>query len=303
MVRYIARRFLFIVLVTVAIVYFVFLSMHLIARIDAGEAAVSMRTTMQLASQDMLTFFDGLVRGDLGEVPTISGDRPVNDILWTSYVNSMGLVVVALAGAALLGLLFGTLAALVRHRRWADLILLLTILGISIPSFLVAVVLQNAGILYRTTFGSRIVSMGGFGWDVQHMLLPVLVLAARPIAYITRAAYLSLGEILDEDFVRTAVSKGLRPQRTLFVHAYRNLAVPVLTAVGVSLRFTLSSLPIVELLFAWPGVGLRALEAINERIPLLVVVIALVLGLTIQVVNLLLDFTYQLADPRLRGQT
>ncbi len=303
MVRYISQRVLLMLAAALATVFFVFLGMLLIERTEAEETAVSLATVVSQAGTNTLDFATGALRGDLGEVPTVSGERPVNDILWSSYANSMGLVLIALTAAAGLGLLFGSLAALLRHRRWGDVFLLLTILGISVPSFLTAALLQNVGIWYSVTFGRRLVSMGGFGWDRQHLLLPVLVLAAWPLAYITRATYLALNDILETDYMRTALAKGLRPRRRMFVHAYRNLAVPVLTAVGVSLRLSLSSLPVVEFIFGWPGVGLRALEAINDRVPLLVVAIALLLGLTVQVVNLLLEFIYQAVDPRLRGET
>ena len=76
--------------------------------------------------------------------------------------------------------------------------------------------------------------------------------------------------------------------------------MPFLTAVGVSLRFSLSTLPVVEFIFAWPGLGLRILEAIRNRVPILVVTFALVIGMTIQMLSLLLDITYTLIDPRVR---
>lgn len=304
MSRTISQRLLLLILLAIAVVYLVFLGMFFIARVDAAAAPEPVATAdspFALAAENTLAFFQSALRGDLGEVPTVSGERPVNEILWVSYANSMGLVLIALVVATVGGVVAGSLAAFFRHRRWADLLLLLTILGVSLPSFLVAVLLQNAGILYSVTFGRRFVSMGGYAWDFQHLLLPVLVLGAWPLAYVTRATFLALSDILEMDYMRTALAKGLRPRRRIFVHAYRNLVVPVLTAVAVSLRFSLSSLPIVELIFAWPGVGLRALEAIQDRVPLLVVAIALLLGLTIQIVNLLLEVLFQAADPRLRG--
>jgi ABC-type dipeptide/oligopeptide/nickel transport system permease component len=142
--------------------------------------------------------------------------------------------------------------------------------------------------------------MGGYAWDFQHMAMPLLVLAARPVAYLTRSSYISLSRILEEDYIRTALSKGLTQSRMVWVHAFSNLAIPLLTAVGVSIRFSLSALPLVEYIFAWPGIGQRILEAINERTPLLVVAIALTIGLTIQLISFLLDLTYYFIDPRVR---
>jgi ABC-type dipeptide/oligopeptide/nickel transport system permease component len=132
------------------------------------------------------------------------------------------------------------------------------------------------------------------------MLLPVLVLAARPIAYLTRSSFLSLRSTMDEDYIRTARAKGLRNRTVTNIHAVPNIAVPVLTAVGVSLRFALVALPVVEFFFVWPGIGLLMLEAINGRQTVLVVTIALALGLTFLVLNLLLDIAYWFVDPRIR---
>jgi ABC-type dipeptide/oligopeptide/nickel transport system permease component len=148
--------------------------------------------------------------------------------------------------------------------------------------------------------GHRLVSVAGFGWDFQHMLLPVFVLAAWPLAYLTRASFLSLGRVMEEDYIRTAYAKGLTRNWTVRDHALRNMAVPLLTALGVSVRFALSALPVVEFFFAWPGLGVGLLTAINSRQATVVVVLALALGLTILFVNLGLDVIYRVVDPRMR---
>jgi peptide/nickel transport system permease protein len=224
----------------------------------------------------------------------------VKDILVEAYVNSMGLLLVALGGAALVGFGIGSIAALTKRRILVLPLLTLTILGISTPSFFAGLLLQVGELRYLAVFGRRLVSMAGFGWDFEHMLMPVLVLAARPVAYLTRAAFLSLTRVMEEDYVRTAFSKGLSLRQTVSRHALRNMAVSVMTALGVSVRFSLSTLPVVELFFAWPGMGRRLLEAINARQTSLVIALALALGLTILVVNLLLEIAYRVVDPRLR---
>jgi peptide/nickel transport system permease protein len=212
----------------------------------------------------------------------------------------MGLLLVALAAAGLIGLLIGGIAALSKKKRAVLLLLLLTILGVSTPSFFAGLLLRVGEIRFLHTFGRRLVLMGGFGWDFQHMLMPVLVLTARPLAYLTRASFLSLVRIMQEGFIRTAVSKGLGQPRTVMVHALRNIAVPTLTALGVSIRFSLSTLPVVELFFGWPGMGLELLEAINNRRTTMVVALGCALGLTFLTVNLLLDIAYRIIDPRIR---
>jgi peptide/nickel transport system permease protein len=229
-----------------------------------------------------------------------SGPVSMRSILFEAYRNSMGLLLVALAVAIFLGLSAGAFAAQTKRKMVVLPLLLLTILGISTPSFFAGLLLRQGELLYVRVYGHPLVSMAGLGWDFQHMLLPVLVLAARPLAYLTRASFIAFDRILGEDFIRTAYSKGLSQRQTITVHALRNIAIPVLTAVGVSMRFSLSSLPVVEFLFAWPGLGLRMLEGINGHNTALVVTLAAAIGLTFLLVNLALDISYRFIDPRVR---
>ncbi len=252
------------------------------------------------AWQDTSTFLAGAVQGDLGSMRIASGLVPVKDTLKDAYVNSMGLLLVALAIATVLGLYIGGLAALTKRRALVLPLLTLTILGISAPSFFAGLLLQVGELRYLAITGRRLVSMAGFGWDFEHMLMPVLVLAARPLAYLTRAAFLALTHVMEEDYIRTAFSKGLSLRRIINVHALRNIAIPVLTAVGVSVRFSLSTLPVVEFFFNWPGMGRRLLDALNTRQTPVVVALASALGLTFLFINLLLDVAYRIIDPRVR---
>lgn len=300
MFRLIARRLLSIILVSVAIIYLVFVAMNLIGTDPVVFEPVPLLEALRLAFSQTTAYLDGLLHLDLGMVPTVSGEQPVSEILWFSYRNSMVLILMSLAFASIVGVLLGTYAALTKGRIREYSVLALSLLGVSIPAFLIAVLLQSAGIKYTVTFGRQLVSMGGFGWDFKHMAMPLIVLAARPIAYITRATFIALSAIMREDYIRTAYAKGLSRQRTVVWHGFRNLAIPVLTAIGVSFRFSLAVLPLVEFIFGWPGVGLRLLEAINNRVPVLVVTFALVIGLTIQFINLLLEISYREIDPRLR---
>lgn len=300
MLRFIGRRIFFIILVWVFIVFFAQLGMRMTRNSEISRPDYNLVQHSKRAWQDTREFLSGALRGDFGTVRTQRGLAPVKDILGESYVNSMGLLLVALVIAAVLGLYIGGVAALTKRRVLVLPLLTLTILGISTPSFFAGLLLQVGELRYLAITGRRLVSMAGFGWDFEHMLMPVLVLAARPLAYLTCAAFLSLTHVMGEDYIRTAFSKGLSLRRTVNVHALRNIAVPVLTAVGVSVRFSLSTLPVVEFFFNWPGMGRRLLEAINTRQTPLVVALASALGLTFLLINLLLDVVYRLVDPRMR---
>ena len=301
MLQFLARRILFIILVSLFIVFFVFLGMRMAQNSELAEPVYNLARPSQLAWEETQSFLYNVSRGDWGTyfLPD-TGAVPIRDFLLEIYVNSLGLLLTALAGAALIGLTLGGIAAL---KKQASLSLLtFTVLGISVPSFFAALLFQQAAIRYQDLFNKRLVSMAGFGWDYEHMLLPALVLTARPLAYLTRTAYIALTHTMQQDYIRTAFAKGQRRLWIVLIHASKNVAVPVLTAVGVSLRFSLSSLPVVEFFFNWPGLGKRLIEAINNRQPEAVAALALTLGLTFLLVNLLLDVMYRLIDPRLRSE-
>jgi ABC-type dipeptide/oligopeptide/nickel transport system permease component len=294
------RRLTFIAIICVLIVFFSHLGMRMVQNSDRAHPNYDVIQHGILSWQDTRIFFSNALHGNLGYVTVQSARIPIQEMLASSYVNSMGLLLTALALASALGLAAGMIAAVFRGKRLALPLLTLTVLGVSTPSFFAALLLQVGELYYYRTFGRRLVLMAGFGWDLKHMLMPVLVLAARPLAYLTRAAFISLSHIMEENYIRTAFSKGLSLRETVNIHAIRNLIVPVLTAVGVSLRFSLSTLPIVEMFFVWPGLGSRLLGAINTRHASFVSALALALGLTFLLTNLLLDIVYRLIDPRLR---
>jgi peptide/nickel transport system permease protein len=248
-------------------------------------------------------YIKNLVHGDLGTITVRSGrsSRQVamTDMIASTYPKSMGLLLIALVVAALIGIPVGVFAAVRRHSPLSLGTMTLTLLGVSVPSFFAAALLQIGEIYWYRQFGFQLVPVGGFGWDA-HLIIPALVLAARPLAHLARIAYMSFSEILDQDYIRTAQAKGLYRSLIMRMHAYPNAAVPLLTALGVSLRFSLGSLPVVEYFLGWPGIGAALLDAIRGQQTLGVAGMALVLGLTFMLVNLVLDILYRYVDPRLK---
>lgn len=241
-----------------------------------------------------------LLQGDLGMSTAITSTflpHSINDALAEVLTKSFGLLGISLLFATIVGVLLGTIAATRRSRSL--IILLVSIIGISAPSFFVALLLQMFVLRLTRETGSTFLPVGGFGWD-SHLILPALVLAARPIAQITRITYITISDILQKDFVGTAHSKGLKPHRILWWHVFRNATVPILTTISVSLRFSLSSLPVVEFFFGWGGIGFLLLKAISQQDENLTIALLLSLGLLFIAVNFLLEIAYRLVDPRLR---
>lgn len=217
------------------------------------------------------------------------------------FFNSAGLLLAALLFAILVGGLFGILAAVWRKRGLATLTLLVSIPGISTPSFLLAMVFWMLNVRLSNAVGlaKAFLPPTGFGWDL-HMILPVLVLSARPLAQILQVTYVNMSEVLGKEYITVARARGASGILVLVRHALPNILIPVLTTLGTSLRFSLASLPVVECFFIWPGIGSAILQAINLDIPELVTDLVVSLGILFLVVNLGLDLLYLLIDPRQR---
>ena len=226
--------------------------------------------------------------------------RPITEFLPDVLGKSFGLLGLSLLFATLIGVLLGIISARRQTGKQSFTILVASIIGTSTPSFFLALLLQMLIIRWTQWAGKTVLPTGGFGWD-DHLVLPLLVLAARPIAQITRITYISVTQVLAQDFVRTARSKGLGPIRVMWRHVLRNTAVPILTTIGLSLRFALSSLPVVEFFFGWPGIGFFLLKAISQQDDNLTIALLLSLGLFFILINFILEAAYRLIDPRLRS--
>lgn len=292
---FIVQRFLFGALILLAIAYLVYFGL------DMAEGA-DLQVALLRAGRNTATYVRRVMQGDWGLSFAASATYvavPVAEAVPELIVKSLGLLAVSLAVATCIGTVLGMWAARRRHTGWSLVTLLLSVIGISVPSFFAALLLQLGAIHWTRTFGKALLPVGGFGWD-ERIILPALVLAARPIAQIARLTYVTVGQVLDEDFVRTARSKGLSGQLVMSRHVVRNAAIPILTTIGVSLRFSLSSLPVVEYFFNWTGLGFAVLKAIAYRDDNLTVALMLFLGMLFIGINLALEVVYRLIDPRLR---
>jgi peptide/nickel transport system permease protein len=285
---------LFWALTLLAIIYLSHLGLDMTRGVPLWPAI----TQAQEATSDYLV---QLAQGDFGY--TTSGSItlvpiPVTDVIKDTLLKSVGLLFAAFLIASIGGILFGILAATSRFKGWTFVILFVTLIIVSFPSFFLAFILQRVVLAYGRNAGGTLIPVGGFGWDA-HIILPALVLAARPLAQIARVTFIELKEVLKEDYVRTAHSKGLRPRIVLFRHAIRNALIPVLTTVAVSVRYSLSSLPVIEYFFGWGGIGLMLLKAITNRDDNLTIALVLSLGILFIALNALLEFLYRIISPRI----
>ena len=291
-------RLLSIVVLLAALIFFVALLMEL----GANGGAAALPSALPPAFEFGVEYVKGLAHGDMGEVASpnrsISGTT-VMEVIRRALPNSLVLLGISLAISVIVGLYLGMTSALRRSSLFAGLVLFASSLGASTPSYFAAMLLIWLGVSLYTATGRHFFPIAGFGWDA-HLILPALVLAARPAAVVTRLSHNSLVEILEADYIRTAHGKGLHPKVVLAEHVLRNAGVPILTTILVCLRFSLAVLPIVEYIFSWPGIGLALLRAIQTGDTMAATGMILTLALLFVLANLVLEFLYPRIDPRLR---
>ncbi|MBU1879454.1 MAG: ABC transporter permease, partial [Chloroflexi bacterium] len=251
---YLAKRAALYLVILLAIIVFFIPALYLIQATNAPNYSYGQALADGL--QHVANYFVSVLQGNWGVVWPDADPQAVTRTITEAYVRSMGLLLVSLTLGSSAGILLGTIAAVTRRSSVSLATLGLSILGISAPAFFLAVVLQASVVNFNTATGIRLVTVGGFGWD-EHLILPAIVLAARPMAQLARVTFVTLTRVLNQDYIRTALAKGLSTNQMLRRHALRNAAIPILTAMGVSLRFSLSTLPVVEVLFSWPGIGYR----------------------------------------------
>jgi ABC-type dipeptide/oligopeptide/nickel transport system permease subunit/predicted ABC-type transport system involved in lysophospholipase L1 biosynthesis ATPase subunit len=299
---------LYVAAVAVAIVFLTFFGLR-VASYGRANRSVDLGHAVSESVGDSADYLGNLLRGDLGTYRhrgrfyywTEPGDLRIIDEVRRTIDKSLALLLLSMLLGGLFGVLLGLVAALLRHRAFSLFFVVAAIVGVSTPSFFLALLLQILEVGWYKRMGFALLPLGGFGWD-SHIVLPALVLAARPIAQVARVAFVSLSQVLDADYIRTARSKGLIMRQILSRHALRNAGVPILAAMGTSLRFSLSSLPIVEVIFQWPGMGLLLLENIRSQEPTMAATLALILGVFFVLVHVALDQFYRLIDPRLREE-
>ncbi len=232
------------------------------------------------------------LKGDFGI--SLYNRRPVGDILRESFPATATLAVLAILLAVAVGIPAGIVAA-VWHNRLPDRLSMTgVVLGISVPNFVLATLLI---LLVSVQWGWLPVA----GWGApEYLVLPVLVLAARPSASVARFTRTSMLEVLQQDYIRTARAKGVPERAVILRHALPNALLPVVTVIGNAFGYLLTGSFIVETVFAVPGVGYKSVEAILRRDYPVIQATTLLFAFLFIVVNLVVDILYTRLDPRVR---
>jgi peptide/nickel transport system permease protein len=332
MTRYLLRRLVLTIPILLGVSLLVFLMLHsaggdpaqtiLGARADP-ESLAALRRELGLDQPlpvQYVAFLSGAVRGDFGR--SYRSNTPVIAEIAARFPATIELAVAAMVIAVVTGVIFGTLAAVRRHSLLDYVSSTVVLLGVSIPTFWLGLILIIVfGLWLRwlpisgrvdprlgadpslpfLTLTSLLQGNWAVGKDaLRHIILPALTLAAWPAAIVARMTRASLIESLGQDYVRTARGKGLPEQLIVVSHAARNALLPVLTVVGLEFGTLLGGAVVTETIFSWPGLGQLTVAAIGARDYQMVQGVVVLLGAVFVLLNLLVDVLYAVLDPRIR---
>jgi peptide/nickel transport system permease protein len=241
-----------------------------------------------------IQYVGSVLQGDLGR--SFHYHSPVLPLVFERFPATLQLTAAAMGVALLVAVPMGIVAALNRGSIFDTLAMLIAVLGQAIPVFWLGIMLI---FLFSLKLGV-LPPAGRNGW--LYLIMPAVALGAYSAATIARLTRSTMLDVLTQDYVRTARSKGLSERGVIVGHALKNGAIPVVTMVGLQLGTLLGGAVVVETVFAWPGVGDLAVKAIAQRDFPLVQATVLMVALGFVVMNLLVDLIYLWLDPRIRYQ-
>lgn len=334
MTSYVIRRLVAILPVLLGISVIVFLIMHLIpgdpvlvmlGEKASPERAEELRRALGLYDPLHVQYGRFLLRalqGDLGR--SIRTQEMVTREIAVRFPATLELTICALFLAVAAGVLFGVIAAVRQYSVWDNLSMVVAVAGVSMPVFwlgLMLIFLFGVALAWLPISGrlsvdvhlARITGLhlldalltrnGAAFWDaLRHLVLPSLALGAIQMAIIARMTRSSMLEVIRQDYIRTARSKGLAERVVIYKHALKNALIPVVTVVGLTVGRLLGGAVLTETIFSWPGLGKFAVDAIYARDYPQVQGVVLLIAAGFVLVNLLVDVIYVFLDPRIRYQ-
>lgn len=312
MIVYVLRRLGATLIVMAVVALFVFSLLFLTpgdpAAVIAGDVATAddiqrIRAKLGL-NEPFLVQFGGwvgrLLHGDLGT--SIFTNLPVTKLIGQRVQPTVSLTLLTLVVAVLIAVPVGVLAA-AKAGTWTDrLVMGFSVLAFSVPVFVLAYLLIgffSIRLEWLPVQGYRPFSDGLWPW-LSHLILPSIALGTVYMAFIARITRAAMLDVLAQDYIRTANAKGLSPRAVLTRHALKNAGVPIITVIGIGIALLISGAIVTETVFAIPGIGRLTVDAILRRdYPIIQGVILLFSGVYV-LINLLVDLSYRLFDPRIR---
>jgi peptide/nickel transport system permease protein len=312
MYGYFFRRLLGTVPVMLVVAVFIFLMLRLTPSDPAAVIAGDNATTEQVAQirsqlgldrpmiEQFVIWSGKVLRGDLGE--SFFFKKTVASLIGERIEPTLSLALFTMVLAVLIAVPLGVLAA---HRQgsWIDRIVMgFSVLGFSMPSFVVAyllIYLFAVWLNWLPVQGYQRIAEGLGGW-VRGLVLPSLTLSVIFVALIARMTRTSMLEVLSEDYIRTARAKGQSERKVLFRHALRNAAVPIVTVIGLAVALLIGGVIVTESVFTIPGLGRLTVDAVLARDYPTIQAVILLFSFVYVMINLTVDMMYSLLDPRIR---
>ncbi len=312
MVDYVVRRAMGLVPTLLLVAVMSFVIMHLapgdpaarMLGVRATESRVrAVRAGMGLDQplpQQFLSWLAGAVRGDFGRSYVL--DRSVAQAMFERLPVTIMIALIGLVIALILGIPIGVVAAIRRGSLVDQFLSVVAIIGVSVPSFWLALVLifvfaMQLGVLPS---GRYVAFSADVVQALRHLVLPGLAMGVTSAALIARMSRSCMLDVLGQDYVRTARSKGMNESRVVYRHALRNALIPVVTVTGITFGELLGGAVVLEEVFTLPGVGRLLIGAVNSRDYPVIQGVILAIALTYLVVNLVIDIFYVYLDPRIK---
>ena len=308
MLKYVGKRLLYAVLTLLTLVTITFFMMRLLpGRPFVGEKAIPETTLRALNEkygldkpvyEQLYIYVRNILKGDLGL--SMYYNRPIKDIIAQAFPYSFDLGIRALIFATITGVLLGIIAAVKRGTKWDTITMLFAIVGVSVPSFIIGALLQYfLGLKLFQWTGVRVFPI--FGWDTfASKIIPAFALSFGSLATISRLMRTSMLDVLGQDYIKTAKSKGLSQKKIIWKHAVRNAIMPIITVLGPIAATVLTGAFVVENIFAIPGMGKFFVLSIQVQDYTLISGITLFYGVFLVGANLIVDLLYGLIDPRVK---
>ena len=245
-----------------------------------------------------LMYMGNCLRGDLGI--SITYNRDVMTIISESFLVSADLGIRAIIFAVIIGILLGAVAAIKRGSMWDSVSMFIAMIGVSVPSFILGAVLQYfLGLQLRKTFGINLFPIQGWG-KFNQTLLPSFALGLGSLATVSRLMRTSMLDVLGQDYIKTAKSKGLSQGKILWRHALRNAIMPVVTVMGPTVASVLTGTFVIESIFNIPGLGKYFVTSIKDLDYTMIGGTVVFYGGLLIVCTLVVDLLYGFIDPRVK---
>ena len=256
--------------------------------------------------EQYVEYLKNIAKGDLGSSMKVRG-RTVNDVINQSFLTSADLGARSIIFALVLGIPLGIIAALKRGKYQDRLAMIVAIIGISVPSFVLAGLMQkyfvdiHNGFLIDNGFLPEFFRIRLSGWDSpEKKILPVVALGLYTGALIARLLRDKMIEVMGQDYIRLAVAKGVKPRNIVFKHALRNAILPIITIMGPTIAAVLTGSFVIEKMFSIPGLGKYFVDSINDRDYTMVLGVTVFYAIFLISIMIVMDIIYVLVDPKIK---